>query len=145
MPCSSDYLAASGQELESVRVCKMLAYLFERLERTAPKWIIKAANDYYGNVARLNEATSLLCEMCRCLSKTQVDQHIYDAHDRNARALADWWERHQEWDRRRVAEEDAARKRATTRERALRKLSVEDMEALGLVDPDPRRCDHGNK
>ena len=93
MPCNSDYLAASGQELESRRVCGLM----------------------------------------RTLTREGLETVAYDAHSRDARVPADWWERHQEWDVRRVAEEEAARKKALLRERALQKLSVDEMKALGLV------------
>jgi len=57
---------------------------------------------------------------------------VYDAHSEQARKLAGWWERHQEWDKRRVREEEETRKRVMAKERALRKLSPEEIEALGL-------------
>ena len=110
MPCQSDYLAASGQELESRRVCNFLVYIHERLQRSVPTWISDAADDYYGNVSRLDEATKMLCEQLRSLTQDELEDIVYDTHNGDARRLADWWERHQEWDKRRVAEEKASRK-----------------------------------
>ena len=132
MPCNSDYLAASGQELESQRVCQLLAYLYGHVEKTVPDWVAKAADDYYGNVARLDEATKMLCECCRLLTEEEAGQFIYDGHNPEARKLADWFDRHQEWDRRRVKEEDETRRRVILKGRALKKLSTEEIEALGL-------------
>lgn len=134
MPCQSDYMQASGAELESRRVCKLLVYLLKCIDKNVPGWITDAWKNYYGNANRLDEATRLLCEHCRGLTEKEREKFIYDAHDKNARKLADWWERHQEWDRRRVSEEKEARKMVTTRERALRKLTIDEMKALGLVD-----------
>jgi len=111
MPCQSDYLAASGQELESVRVCKLISYLYDKIKKPIPSWIIAAAKEYYGNVNRLDEATKILCEGCRSLTEKEVEVIIYDAHDKQARDLASWWERHQEWDKRRVEEENETRKK----------------------------------
>lgn len=133
MPCQSDYLAASGQELESVRVCKLLKYLYGRLRKSIPTWVEKAAEEYYGNVARLDEVTKMLCECCRSLTLTEVELYIYDAYDSGSRDLASWWERHQEWDARRVKEEEETRSKIVARGRALKKLTVEEIEALGLT------------
>lgn len=138
MPCRSDYLAASGQELESKRVCGLIVYLYGRLERDAPAWVIKAADHYYGNVARLDEATKILCECCRSLNEEETDRFIYDGRNAEARKLADWWDRHQEWDRRRVAEEEESRRRIMLKDRALRKLTTEEREALGLDESDSK-------
>jgi len=132
MPCQSDYLAASGQELESKRVCGLLVYLGVQLGRDIPGWVHEAAKDYYGNVNRLDEATKMLCECCRTLTKAEAESFIYDGHSPDARKLAEWWERHQEWDRRRVAEEQDSRRRIMLKDRALKKLTVEEREALGL-------------
>lgn len=132
MPCQSDYLAASGQELESSRVCKLLIYLYGRISKTVPDWVNAAADEYYGNINRLDEATKMLCECCRSLTSQECEKYIYDAHNETARALASWFERHQEWDVRRVKEEEETRKRIVARERALRKLTNEEIEALGI-------------
>jgi len=133
MPCQSDYLAASGQELESIRVCTLLVYLKRKLNKVAPGWVIKAAGDYYGNVARLDEATKLLCELCRNLTAEEREEYIYNAHNNISRQLADWWERHQEWDERRVDEEEIGRQRVVTRARALKKLTEDELRALDLI------------
>jgi hypothetical protein len=132
MPCQSDYLAASGQELESSRVCRLLVYLMEATGQPCPEWVRAASKDYYGNVNRLDEATKMLCEACRKLVTAELEKFVYDSHNTMARELASWWERHQEWDARRVKEEKETRKRIVLKERALRKLTNEEIEALGL-------------
>ena len=133
MPCQSDYLAASGQELESARVCKLLVYLYGFLKKSVPQWIKDASEDYYGNVQRLDEATKILCESCRSLTSTETEEFIYNAHNSDARELASWFERHQEWDARRVLEEKETRAKVVAKDRALKKLSNEEIEALGLT------------
>ncbi len=65
MPCQSDYLAQSGQELESIRVCKYILYLRKYIKTETPKWVRKTANNYYGNTNRLDEATQMLCHRLR--------------------------------------------------------------------------------
>lgn len=132
MPCQSDYMAASGHELESQRVCGLITCLWDKMGKDVPEWIVKAAGDYYGNVSRLDEATRILCETFRGLTTPQTEQFVYNAHDKESRKLADWWERHQEWDVRRKAEEEASRRKIMLKDRAIQKLTVEEREALGL-------------
>lgn len=134
MPCRSDYMEASGKELESQRVCRFLIYIYGLQDAPCAEWIQKAANDYYGNRERLNEATALLCDCCRTMTQSERERIIYNAHDKTARDLACWFEKHQEWDKRRVEEEEGARAKAITKERALKKLTPEEMRALGLID-----------
>ncbi len=133
MPCNSDYMEASGQELESQRVCKLLAYLYDKTGEAIPNWVARAATDYYGNLDRLDEATKLLCECIRGLTEVEFEKFVYNVHDKDSRRLAGWFERHQEWDERRVKEEDETRRKIILKERALKKLSTEEMKALGLI------------
>ena len=132
MPCQSDYMAASGQELESKRVCGLLSYIYHKADKPLPEWIAKAKDHYYGNVSRLDEATAMLCAQCRAMSPEEVEEYIYDAHSPDARRLASWWENHQEWDKRRVAEEEESRKKIMLKDRAVQKLTTEERDALGL-------------
>lgn len=134
MPCQSDYLAASGQELESKRVCCLLVYVYEQIGKEIPDWIKTASIYYYGNVARLDEATALLCSVCRSFTSDEKERIIYNAHSKESRNLASWFERHQEWDNRRVAEENEMRQKIMLKERALKKLTTEEMVALGLIE-----------
>jgi hypothetical protein len=66
------------------------------------------------------------------MSEEQKEQFMYNGRNRDSRRLADWWERHQEWDARRVAEEKTSRRNIMLRGRALNKLTIEEREALGL-------------
>ena len=133
MPCQSDYLAASGQEFESKRVCDLIIYVHGRLEIDIPEWVRQAAEDYYGNVNRLDEATQILCATCRSMSPREKGNIIYNARIKKSRNLADWWERHQEWDERRVEEEKETRRKIHLRERALKKLTNDELKALDLI------------
>ena len=132
MPCQSDYLAASGQELESKRVAELVIFLYGQVDKEVPSWIIAAAKDYYGNTRRLDEMTAILCAECRLLPTSKKDKIIYNGKDKQSRKLADWWDRHQEWDARRVKEEKESRRKIMLKDRAIQKLTVEEREALGL-------------
>jgi len=110
----------------------LLIYIYGKTGKKIPLWVKKASEEYYGNVNRLDEATTLLCSECRNLTEKEKEKYIYNAHDKLARKLADWFERHQEWDERRVREEEETRAKIIAKERALKKLTVEEIEALEL-------------
>lgn len=65
----------------------------------------KAAGDYAVLSLTKADADYATAELCRVLSGVQTgdptgfERLVYDAHDRASRQLADWWERHQEYDR----------------------------------------------
>jgi hypothetical protein len=132
MTCLGNLLVPSEQQFESRRVCELIVYLFKRISIHPPYWVIDAANECYGDVRRLDEATKILCEACRSLNEGQVNVFIYDGRNAGARRLADWWDRHQELDRRRVDEEEKSRNKILLRARAIRKLTVEERQAIGL-------------
>ena len=134
MPCKSDYLEATGIELESIRVCKLIIYLYTCIDRKIPQWVLTASKSNYGNVNRLNEATKDLCCCCRGLNPKQVEAFIYNAHSKEGRKLAGWWERHQEWDERRIKEEEEENKQKQLRAEGIDKLTTQEMRALGLLD-----------
>ena len=118
--------------MESKRVCELLVYLHEALGENVPAWVHKAARDCYGNKARIDEATKLLCARLRLLTEAEVERIVYDGHSDRARRLAGWWERHQEWDAKRVEEEEEERKLARIRKQARAKLTGEEIDALGI-------------
>ena len=63
-----------------------------------------------------------------------VERCIYDAHNKTARDLVAWWERHKEWDKRRVAEENEEKRQSLLRKTAIDKLTAQEMKALGLLE-----------
>jgi hypothetical protein len=136
MPCRSDYSEQSGHELESIRVCKYLTFVLNKLKKEVPLWVVDAANSYSGNTNRLDEATKVLCETLRSLTFSEAESIVYNAHSKESRDLANWWEQHQEWDKRRVAEEQETRRNILLKDRALKKLSVDERRALGLLEED---------
>ena len=71
-------------------------------ELPVPDWIKHAAGKLYGEVHRLDEATQMLCDLCSNMSESDQERIIYNAKNRVARELADWWEDHQKFDAERV-------------------------------------------
>ncbi len=132
MPCNSDHCRQSGTELESKRVCENIIYLYGKISKKVPKWIEKTVSNYHGNVSRLDEATKDLCYCCRGLTPNETKEYIYNARNERSRKLASWWERHQEWDKRRVKEEEKERAKDAVCQKAMQKLTVAEVKALGL-------------
>lgn len=75
------------------------------------------------NQKKMDTLTAMLCEAMNNLSD---DAPI-------SGELAEWWRKHQEQDRKRQAEEDEKLALKKIAGEALRKLNVEDMEALKFI------------
>jgi hypothetical protein len=117
-------------EVESKLACECLAYALPALGKPVPEWVATAAREYYGNPERLNEATVMLCTLCREMTEAQKSAVIYDGRNAKARALAGWWEEHQKADVEREAREHEAKEREATKKAALAKLTAEERKAL---------------
>jgi len=104
MPCNGDYLAPTERETASQQFCWHLCYLLGALKREIPDWARKGADEYYGDPARVNDATVLLCETIRGLTEDEKERLLYDGRNPQARSLADFWERHEAADKRRQQE-----------------------------------------
>ena len=110
MPCQSDFPQCNcaddtrrlGMKLELERISYCMAYLYEKIGREMPDWL---SDPYQHNTTCLDEATAMLCEACRSLTPEEVQSIIYNPDNSTAKRLAAWWERHQEWDARRVRED----------------------------------------
>lgn len=132
MPCNSDYLAPTGLETESQRAAQLLLYTLASLNVEVPGWVAKAASHIYGDTERADEIVSALCEFCQTMNAENKQRIIYDAHSRQARDLANWWEEHQEADADRLAKEAETKRVDEMKHRALAKLTDEEKAALGL-------------
>lgn len=128
MPCNSDHLEPSRYELESKRAAQCFVYLESKMGRLPTKWIEESANNIYGSPNRINELTVELCNLC----KKAPDSIIYNGKDPKARKLADWWDEHQEVDRRRIEKEKEDAYKQRIKEKAIAKLSDEEQKILTL-------------
>jgi hypothetical protein len=129
MPCQSEYLEPNEREKESRLVCEHLYYL---MDKKTPSDVLYAKDNLYGDVTSLDRYTALLCAICGSMSKRDADKYIYDGRNPKARKLADWWEKHQEVDRKRIALERKERELEAIKKRAIKKLTKKEREALGL-------------
>lgn len=127
MPCRSDYMEPNAREQESKLVCSLLVYLLPCLKQPVPKRIKEGADYIYGSVAQMDEDTDTLCSLCRNMTDEQSNKFIYDGRTPNARKLADWWEHHQEADRKREAQEA---KQRVNKQHTRKPLSPTDLRQL---------------
>lgn len=88
-------------------VAQLLMYVMSALDsRWNPSPILEmAAENSYPNTDLLDEYTATLCDTIGKMSEADKERIMYDGRFKQARQLADWWEDHQEWDKRRIASE----------------------------------------
>ncbi|AFU87818.1 hypothetical protein CcrKarma_gp301 [Caulobacter virus Karma] len=135
MPCNSEYQQPNAREAESKKVAGLLVYVHDKLGRTDLSSSIRTiANIYYGAPGRCDELTERLCSMLRDLTLDEQNEVIYDGRNPKARELADWWERHQEHDRKR-AEAEAQAAKPTLKQAVSAVIAQLDYSADGKVFP----------
>src|SRR5262245_55475981 len=119
MPCNSDYMEPTAMEMQLQRTAKLLVWLCRKRGVPPESWVVKESRNCY---ASRKDLVPSLCSMIRTLTPEQVEQYIYDAHDRTSRQLAEWWETHQRADVKRHEEEQKERVKASARRSGLAKL-----------------------
>ena len=129
MPCSSDGYEQTGWEKERQRAAKLLIWLQRKLGVEVDPYIIKLSETYWCDD---DEGIVQLCGTLKRMSEDQINTIVYNARDKNARALADWWEEHQEIDAKRDQKEAEEDRKKKLRESALKKLTKEERKALGI-------------
>lgn len=105
MPCNSDYLNPNDAEKNSATVAKHLVYVMTTLGMAVPKEYMDASVSIYGNTEILDEMVVRLCYILSSSTEEELDLLVYNSRSRAARELANWWEEHQEADKRRIKEE----------------------------------------
>ena len=96
MPCSAPSFSCNAEE--SWELARLLYRVCSRLEVPIASWIAEIAGNDYPTAERANELAQLLCELCSNMTHEQSEEIIY-ARTKSARRLANWWEDHQEYDR----------------------------------------------
>ena len=128
MPCRSDYMEATDREVRLRETAQLLIYVKQHLKEKVSDRLLKASNDYYCSVDFVPE----LCKTIRKLTPEQMNDIVYNSRDKTSRRLADWWEEHEEADRKREAKEAEEKQRKALRKQALAKLSKEERMALDV-------------
>jgi hypothetical protein len=132
MPCNCDHLEPNQYEIESKLACQLLTYALPLVNKDVPEWIIKGANDFYGNYRKLEEATMMLCNLCRSMDENKKDEVIYNGRNSEARKLADWWDKHEKADALKNKKEKEKLEKEVLKDSALKKLTPEERAALDL-------------
>lgn len=105
MPCRSDYLEPTRREEELQRAARLYMFLLEQTGEKVPAKLSKTAFDIYASTDYVPQ----LCAAIRALDPTQLNAIVYDGRNKQSRELADWWDEHQEADRKREQHEKAAK------------------------------------
>ena len=130
MPCRSDYMEPNGKERLLQETAQLLVYV--RMNTNSgvkvSNKLKSSARDIYCHQDYVPE----LCDAIRSLTEEEQARIVYDGRNPDARRLADWWDKHQEADRKRLEEEYRQRQRDELRKQALAKLTPEEVEALGI-------------
>lgn len=131
MPCRSDYMEPNGREIESRKVANHLLYLDGSFGiKVSHNNVIRAAKDVYGMVGQLDEMTEELCTKIRNMSQETKEKALYNGRSSEARALADWWQRHEEFDRKREEQEKAKVVEQERLKVIVQKLTPEELQFL---------------
>lgn len=117
MPCTYDESIDDHDQLrlESNKVCRLLNYVIDTLR-------LKLA--FSAGMLHLEDNTRTLCKLLKKASQKELTKLFKDARIKEARELAEWWEKHQELDK--------ERELSDRKKNILSKLTAEEIEILGL-------------
>ena len=126
MPCRSDYMEPTQRERLLQETAQLYGYVLVETGERVPERVANAANDTYCR-------QDFVSHLCAAITAMDVDTRhrvVYNAHDRTARRLADWWEEHQAADRMRIAREQAELRQQDQYEQVIAKLSDDEIAVL---------------
>lgn len=120
MPCTYDESIDDYEDLirEADRVYNLLLYVYKTVNFIGFRQPV-----LYG-VEHLEENTKKLCGLLKKASEKELTKLFKDARIKEARELAEWWEKHQELDR--------ERELSDRKKDILSKLTDEEIKILGL-------------
>lgn len=129
MPCRCDYLEPSRRESEIQRAAQLLLYVYENLGRVPEPWMLAESRNAYASEER---CLTELCSVLSSMNRQEMEGIVYNAHDKTARDLANWWEEHRVADKLRLKHELEELERLGKIASALAKLTDEERKALGF-------------
>jgi RPA family protein len=92
----------------------------------------KDLDTYYTDTSKSDKITRTLCSLITKMDDETRNKIVYNGKDKTSRRLADWWDEHQEADKKRLADEAKQKQKEKIKKSALSKLSEEERKALGL-------------
>jgi hypothetical protein len=102
------------------------AYALDALGEEVPDTVYQAASDQYCRVDFVPD----LCKLIRNMTEDERDRIVYNPRSKISRGFADWWEEHEEADRKRIAQEQAELSKQDRYEQVIMKLSDEEIAVL---------------
>lgn len=96
MPCTVD--PPSAWEKDNQTCARFLRALMVSTGEPVPDFVKDSADHAEFSESRCQE---MACERLRAMTEKQREAWVYDAHSPLSRKLADWWERHQDADKKR--------------------------------------------
>lgn len=130
MPCKTEEPSPIQQEGQLVG--ELLLYVYCMLGIKPSTTSIAISKEYFAKTSDVHSAVEELCTLLRNLNNTCIEDYekvVYDAKSKNSRRLADWWEKHQEMDARRMEQELQEEKQRGVN-RIFKKLTPEDISTL---------------
>lgn len=103
-------------------------YVLMRTGQHVSQELQETAQDIYAK----RDYVATLCDVLKRLNSKEFDDVVYNARSKKSRDLADWWEEHQEADRKREHAEKSAAMDAKIKRAALGKLNAEERRVLGV-------------
>lgn len=128
MPCRSDYMDPTQKQRLLQETAQLYEYALFEMNLNVPADVKAAAKDIYCR----KDFVPQLCELLTVMNELHKQRIVYNAYSSMSRKLANWWEKHQEADRKRIFEEDLQKMQDAVRTKALAKLTDAEKKALGL-------------
>ena len=129
MPCNSDHMEQTRKEAAIQHAAQIFGVVYNLLGMHVPQWL-DDADCYYADD---DTVIPKLCEFMNGLPDDALDTLLYsDAKDKKRRAVADWWEKHEQVDRDREATTGRADRHEALRLSARAKLTPDERRAVGL-------------
>lgn len=131
MGCNSQYMESTHEERFRKNTHALLAYAYRSLGLPVPDKVKTGANNYYGDGGySSDDVTSKLCALIRTMNAEDMTRIVYNAKNRDARKLADWWEDHEKADKIRAIEEAKEQQMKNLAQQAAAKLTKQELAAL---------------
>lgn len=120
MPCNSDYMNATGKEIQLSRVACLLDELAGKKEIDRSHWAGYHPRVYNGHA----DGDALVLELCSKLQDVDVRKYSLE--------MQMWWRDHQAADKDRLEKSLAKAKEMRDREAAIQKLTPYERKILGI-------------
>lgn len=104
MPCNSEYMRQNDYEKRLQETAQLLVFAMRKLGQTPRPVMVDTAENQYAR----NDFTADLCKLINGLNEFDADRIVYNGRDPMSRRLADWWDRHQQADKKRTGALDEA-------------------------------------